>query len=223
MRVVTWNIQTGRPNPDGPADIDLTAECLRSLDADVYAVQELDRSRLRSAGVDQPTALAVGLDGTLVFAPTVSEEGYYGIGLVIRRPVVRSYELGLSGTKEPRAMVVADVAADAVTWTVAGTHLSRRRDFARQQLGLALETLLEHPPPRVLMGDLNLSRRSVVPVAAAAGFTVLDGPATHSTRRRRLSSRIDHVLVSGAIFADAGVHRFPVSDHCAVSATLRSG
>lgn len=220
MRVVTWNIQTARPNPDGPPDVDLAVECLRSLDADVYAIQELDRGRQRSLGVDQPTAVATGLGGSLVFAPTVSREGHYGIALVCRRPVRRSYEVALSGTREPRTMLVAELDVEGVTWTVAGTHLSRDRRFATDQLVRALGVLADHPGPRVLMGDLNLGRRRVAPVARDAGFALLAGPATHSTRRRWLTGRIDHVLVSGARFEDSDVHRFPVSDHCAVSATL---
>src|SRR5688572_4874202 len=98
MRVVTWNIQTARPNPDGPPDIELAADCLRSLAADVYALQELDRGRARSAGVDQPAVLARAVEGTLIYAPTVTDEGHYGIALVARRPIVRSYEIDLSGT-----------------------------------------------------------------------------------------------------------------------------
>jgi len=221
MRVVTWNIQTARPNPDGPADVALAVDCLRSLDADVYALQELDRARERTAGVDQPSALAAGLGGTLAFSPTVTDEGHYGIGVVSRVGVRRSYETGLSGTREPRVLLVTEVtAADGVTWTIAGTHLSRRRSFATSQLERALAVLLEHPEPRVLMGDLNLPRRMVSPLAGAAGFTVVPGPATHSTRRRRPTDRIDHILVSGASVDGSDVHRFPVSDHCAVSATL---
>jgi endonuclease/exonuclease/phosphatase family metal-dependent hydrolase len=222
MRLVTWNVQTGRPNPDGPADIGLVVEHLRGLDADVCALQELDRSRRRSGRIDQPTALALGLGGTLVWAPTVRDGGEYGIALVVRRgEVVRTHEMGLSGTREPRTLLVAEVDLDGRRWVIGCTHLSRRRRFAQGQLARALDVLSSRPGPRVLAGDLNLSPQHVLPWSTAAGYHLLEGPPTHSTRQRRVTTRIDHILVSGAQVEAASTHEYPVSDHRAVSATLR--
>ena len=73
---------------------------------------------------------------------------------------------------------------------------------------------------RVLLGDLNLQLAEVGPVAAAAGYEGVDGPPTHSTRRRRPTRRIDHVLLSGATADETAVHRFEISDHAAVVADL---
>jgi endonuclease/exonuclease/phosphatase family metal-dependent hydrolase len=222
MRVVTWNVQTGRPNPDGPADIDRVVEHLRALHADVVAVQELDRGRRRSGGVDQPSALALGLGATLIWAPTVrTRTGQYGIALIVRGEVVRTHEVALGGTREPRALLVAEIDHEGRRWTIGGTHLSRRRRRATTQLARCLDELSARPGPRVLLGDLNLTPRHVLPWSTAAGYHLLEGPLTHSTRVARLAARIDHVLVSGASVEQGAVHRFPVSDHCAVSATLR--
>ena len=220
MRVATWNVQTARPNPDGPADVDRVVEHLRALDADVFAVQELDRGRRRSGGVDQPTALALGLGATLVWAPTVRTAGEYGIALLVRGDIVRSHEVPLGGTREPRTLLVAEVDLGGRRWTIGGTHLSRRRRCARSQLATALDELAAHASPRVLLGDLNLTPRHVLPWSTAAGFHLLPGPPTHSTRRPLRTARIDHVLVSGATVEHAAVHRFDVSDHCAVTADL---
>ena len=220
MRVVSWNVQTGRPNPDGPADIGRVVEHLRALDAEVYAVQELDRERRRSGGVDQPTTLAEGLDGTLVWAPTVHAGGQYGIALVVRGEVVRSHDVPLSGTREPRTLLVAEVDHGGRRWVVGCTHLSRRSSCAQRQLITVLDELSARPAPRVLLGDLNLTPRHVLPWSTAAGFQLLEGPRTHSTRQRRPTARIDHVLTSGTKVTRAAVHRLDISDHCAVSADL---
>ena len=220
MRVVTWNIQTGRPNPDGPADISQVVAHLGELDADVFAVQELDRARRRSGGVDQPTAVAEGLGGTLVWAPTVHEGGQYGIALVVRGDVVRSHDVPLSGTREPRTLLVAEVDHGGRRWVIGCTHLSRRSRFAQRQLLTVLDELSGRPAPRVLLGDLNLTPEQVLPWSTAAGFHLVDGPPTHSTRQPRPTARIDHVLTSGARVTRAAVHHLDVSDHRAVSATL---
>jgi endonuclease/exonuclease/phosphatase family metal-dependent hydrolase len=221
VRVATWNIQIGRPNPDGPPATAPVLEALRSLDADVYALQELDRHRRRSGGVDQPALLADGLGGRLLWAPTVRRgAGEYGIGLVVRGEAAASEVVALSGTREPRALLVAEVEVAGRRWTVGCTHLSRNRAFAQRQLRAVFDALAGRPGPRVLLGDLNLVAGEILPWSTAEGYHVLDGPPTHSTRRPRLTRRIDHVLVSGAAATNVAVHRFAVSDHCAVAADL---
>ncbi|MGV3759753.1 MAG: endonuclease/exonuclease/phosphatase family protein [Actinomycetota bacterium] len=222
MRLVTWNVQTARPNPDGPPDVDRVVAHLRALDADVVALQELDRGMRRSGEVDQAEAVAVGLGGHLVWAPTVRRgRGTYGHGLVVvRGEVVRVRDVALGGTREPRTLLVVELDHEDRRWTVGATHLSRRRRCATRQLRRCLDELAAHPAPRVLLGDLNLTPRHVLPWSTAAGFHLVDGPPTHDTRRSTPRSKIDHVLVSGARVDGAAAHRLDVSDHAAVSATL---
>lgn len=221
MRVVTWNIQIGRPNPDGPPDIGRVVDCLASLDADVHALQELDRGQLRSGRVDQPAVIAGAVDGQVAFAPTVRRGGGdYGIGLVVRGDILATDVVPLSGTREPRALLIADVEVGGRRWAVGCTHLSRHRKLARRQLLRVFDALATHAGPRVLVGDLNLTPAEVLPWSTAEGYHLVDGSPTHSTRQAEVTRRIDHVLLSGATATSATVHRFPVSDHRAVSADL---
>jgi endonuclease/exonuclease/phosphatase family metal-dependent hydrolase len=222
MRVVTWNVQTARPNPDGPPDVDRVVTHLQALDADVVALQELDRGARRSGGVDQAEAIALGLGGHLVWAPTVRRgRGTYGHGLVVvRGEVVRVRDVALGGTREPRSLLVAEVDLGGRRWTVGATHLSRRRPCATEQLARCLDELAAHPRPRVLLGDLNLTPRHVRPWSAAAGYHLVDGPRTHSTRCLIRTAKRDHILVSGAEVGSTATHRLDVSDHAAVSADL---
>jgi endonuclease/exonuclease/phosphatase family metal-dependent hydrolase len=222
MRLVTWNVQTARPNPDGPADVDRVVARLRALDPDVVALQEVDRGLRRSGGVDQGEAIAVGLGGRLVWAPTVRRgQGSYGHGLiVVRGEVVRVRDVPLGGTREPRTLLVAELDHEGRRWTVGATHLSRRRRCAKEQLARCLDELAALPEPRVLLGDLNLTPRHVLPWSTAAGFQLVDGPPTHSTRHPIVMRKIDHVLVSGAQVTASATHHLDVSDHRAVAATL---
>ena len=48
LRVATWNIFGGRAWDGSRVDLDLTLAVLRRLDADVVAVQEVDREQARS-------------------------------------------------------------------------------------------------------------------------------------------------------------------------------
>lgn len=52
MRIATFNVQHGL-GPDGRADNHRLADAVAALDADVVALQEVDRRQARSGGVDQ--------------------------------------------------------------------------------------------------------------------------------------------------------------------------
>lgn len=104
MRVATFNILNGRTSSDHQVDVDVFQEAIASLDVDVLALQEVDRSQPRSGGADL-TALAAeamaAVDQRFVAALTgspgatwIAADGRehpnasaYGIALLSRHPV----------------------------------------------------------------------------------------------------------------------------------------
>jgi endonuclease/exonuclease/phosphatase family metal-dependent hydrolase len=106
MRIATFNMLHGVSLSDGQVDTVRLAEALRALDADVLALQEVDRGQLRS-GDEDLTALAAEAMGAVWcrFEPTVlgtpgelwrpcgpgEDDGgpAYGVSLLSRLPVTR--------------------------------------------------------------------------------------------------------------------------------------
>ncbi|HEX8520034.1 MAG TPA: endonuclease/exonuclease/phosphatase family protein [Pseudonocardia sp.] len=105
VRVATFNLLSGRDVRFGARfDLDAAAAAIDALDADVVAVQEVDRELDRSGRVHQVQELAALLDRTGVFAPALLGDPTlrwtrgpgadpdpggpaYGIGVLSRLPV----------------------------------------------------------------------------------------------------------------------------------------
>lgn len=115
LRLATLNLFSGRSLTDGRADPDRLEAAVRSLDADLLAVQEVDHAQDRSERIDQAELVAraagavahrfvplvAGTPGTPAWRPARREgwapgEPHYGIALVSRRPVVAWHELHLA-------------------------------------------------------------------------------------------------------------------------------
>jgi endonuclease/exonuclease/phosphatase family metal-dependent hydrolase len=104
MRVATFNMLHGRSPRDGRVDVARFARAIGELDADVLALQEVDRDQLRSQLADFTTVAAAAMDarahrfvaaiagtpGATWVAATGREqpgEATYGIALLSRYPV----------------------------------------------------------------------------------------------------------------------------------------
>ncbi|MDM4719132.1 endonuclease/exonuclease/phosphatase family protein [Micromonospora sp. WMMA1363] len=105
MRLVTFNLLHGRSLTDGLVDPDRLTAAVSALDADILALQEVDRDQSRSGKLDL-TAIAaralhapehhfaaavVGTPGEQFRPLTHDDDGHgeprYGVGLVTRHPV----------------------------------------------------------------------------------------------------------------------------------------
>lgn len=103
MRVVTWNVLHGRSPTDRRVDLDRFADAVVSLDADVLALQEVDRGLERSHHADLAAVAAEAMgavghrfvpalrgnpeDRTPAAREDAAAAPGYGIALLSRRPV----------------------------------------------------------------------------------------------------------------------------------------
>lgn len=252
LRVATWNVRTCRtrdPDPDR-VDLERTAEVLRSIDADLLALQEIDRQQERSGGADQARALGELLGMRWWFQPALlgtafsaedwrpSELGTdpggpaYGIALLSRvepesvTPVALPHP---QGRGEPRVALIARLGLLGGPLTFAATHLSFVPGSSVRQLRWLQRRLEGEPAPRLLLGDLNLwlpmvralSRPGWRPLAR--GRTFPNWPPGGPRR----SVQIDHVLASGGgdrlRVRRTRVAAAPISDHRALVVDLEVG
>lgn len=203
LRVATYNIRAARSS-----SLDDVLETLASLDADVIALEEVERNVDRRAPLDQAQWLGERLGLHVAFAAARREkDGDFGVALLSRLPFadVERVPLSASFAFEPRVALVGTVCAgsrsikvvaahsDVWSWSSAehGEHLA---ELARPAVGQGV----------VVAGDLNAAPGERAPSALlAAGLAdVVDGRHDGFTFQgmgpRR---RIDYV------FADAPLAR----------------
>ncbi len=249
MRIATWNILSGR-HPDQPwQDASAFAAGVRSLDADLLGLQEVDLGQPRSGGADltEVAAEAMGaVAGRFVAALTGLPDGWrpadgpaeatgpaYGVAFLSRYPVA-----GWRTQRLPRSAL-------PVPYHWPGSRgLSLVRDEPR--VAVVAEVAAPDGPLTVVTTHLSFLpgsnrrqlRRLMAGLAGETGRLVVLGDLNLGRRRAEgitglsplvtgptfpahaPTRQIDHVLARGLGPATGGPVELPVSDHRALVADL---
>jgi endonuclease/exonuclease/phosphatase family metal-dependent hydrolase len=216
-RVATFNIHHGL-GADGRLDLDRTIAAIQGLDAQLIALQELDKGLDRSGRVDQPSVIAGATGLRVHFRPTVTRPGGrdYGIALASSEPLdVDFLTLPRWGDEEPRGAIIT-------RWhgiLVVATHLSTLRAARRAQVGVLASMIESEAGPTLLVGDLNDRGPGLGPLRRAGlEFSSGRGPAW---RRLRWPLPIDHIAGGGEVrIVHSGTVTSDASDHVPVFADL---
>jgi endonuclease/exonuclease/phosphatase family metal-dependent hydrolase len=109
MRMATFNLLHGRSIDDEEVDVDKLADCVRRLDADVLALQEVDCDQPRSARADL-TAIAAEAMGAVSHRFVAAISGTPGATWMAatgrERPGIASYGIALLSRFEARSWQV---------------------------------------------------------------------------------------------------------------------
>jgi endonuclease/exonuclease/phosphatase family metal-dependent hydrolase len=250
MRLATFNILHGRHPADDHVDPGLLAAAVRELDADVLALQEVDRNQARSAHADLTAVAAEAMSAVdhrfvaalhgspATWTASTGDEqpdaAAYGIALLSRYPVRAWQVVRLAPLPVPVPMLFRG---------------SRVPTLVRDEPRVAVAAEIETPLGCVTVVNTHLSflrswnrrqlRRVVAAVATTPRPLVLvgdlnmgPGPAAAVTGLRPLAAhptfpvdapreQIDHVLLDGDLaVSDTAAPRLPLSDHRALVVDL---
>jgi endonuclease/exonuclease/phosphatase family metal-dependent hydrolase len=159
VRIATFNILHGRSFVDGRVDVDRLAAAVKTLDADVLGLQEVDRDQPRSLGADltavaaeamgavdsQFVAALAGTPGGTWMAATGDEQpgsASYGIALLSRYPVVSW-----------RVVRLPPLRAGVPLWS----EHTNRPFFARDEPRVAVAAVLDGPGGQMTVCTTHLS------------------------------------------------------------------
>ncbi|MFN7131834.1 MAG: endonuclease/exonuclease/phosphatase family protein [Myxococcales bacterium] len=157
LRVASWNLKSCE------FGLERIATELKALDADVVALQEVDRGTLRSGRLDQVQELAsrAGFSHFHFFKAVDWNPGDYGLGLLARWPLgdTRTLPLPVPRGLEPRILASASLTLPSGLVRVHVTHLTHvftERALRRRQVRFILDAIeADAHPHALLLGDFN--------------------------------------------------------------------
>ncbi|MFT5731633.1 MAG: endonuclease/exonuclease/phosphatase family metal-dependent hydrolase [Planctomycetota bacterium] len=158
FRALSYNIKHGL-GLDGRLDLGRTAAVLRSSNADVIALQEVDLCAKRSGYRNQVNALAAQLGMHPAFGSFMDYQGgQYGMAALSRFPVVRAESLRLPDGNEPRVALALEVQLPGgERLLMLNVHFDWVEDdrFRVAQAKVVRDYLAQAKLPWILMGDFN--------------------------------------------------------------------
>jgi endonuclease/exonuclease/phosphatase family metal-dependent hydrolase len=244
VRLATFNILHGRSPTDGRVDLDRFRDAVASLDADILALQEVDRRQERSHRADLAAIAADAMGAeehrfvpALRGAPEAwdpadpADPAEYGVALLSRRRVSSWHAVRLPRLRSP-----------ALIWS----REQARPTWVREEPRVAVVAVVDGPSGPLTVANTHLSfvpwwnghqLQALVRSLRehSPGPRLLLGDLNMGPRRARrvtgmtslLSSRtfpahapreqLDHVLADGPLVAHSGEARWlPLSDHRAL-------
>jgi len=243
LSVATWNIHKGFSQFNRRMVVHELRERLRSLDADIVFLQEVQGRHERHAArhADWPQApqhefLAEGVWGSHAYGRNmVYDHGHHGNAILARYPILSVHNQDVTRLRfEKRGLLHCALAAPGLALPLhcVCAHLSlfgRSRRHQYEALANFIGANVPEDAPLIVAGDFNdwrgrachllAPRLGLVEVFAAAG-----GRASRSYPAALPLFRLDRIYVRGLAVAACAVHHGPpwsaLSDHAALSARL---
>jgi len=225
VRIATFNTCHGTRGAGTPVDLDALVAACRAFDADLIALEEVDRTSRRGRRADQAAVVAEALGMAHVWGRARRKAGVVSGNALLARGEIRDVEVMAlrghvrRGWRDHRSAVLATVDLEGGPVSVAVAHLSLTVVDNLPQQRSVLDALGCRPGPRLLLGDLNRRTAWVRPDVERAGFTLADDDVPSSSRTHPWI-RIDHVAADGLAIEDVRIVDTGTSDHRALVAEV---
>jgi endonuclease/exonuclease/phosphatase family metal-dependent hydrolase len=231
--VATYNIHRCR-GLDGRTRPERIAAVLRTIDADVVALQEVVGSGPHGGGHAEELGALLGM-GWVMAAARQLRGHQFGNAVLSRFPITQHLEHDLSWkTCEPRRMQRVDIAAEGCTLHVYNVHLGTAF-LERRHQAERLATIVSDrhvAGPKVVLGDFNEWMRGLTTTLLSAKLHSVD-LRNHLRRRRTYPGvfpilHLDHIYYAGKVEI-VGIElprtrlSLVASDHLPLVAEIRIG
>lgn len=227
-KAITYNIHSGKDSND-VSSINRIIDLLREEQADFIALQEVDRRRLSSGVQDQISILAEQLRMDYAYSPALQTGiAQYGNAILSRYPILATGTLPLTGGKEDRVLLWAQVYTEAGSLYITSVHLDTERSSRSKhfvEIQQYLETTLADAPV-LLMGDLNTlydhPDLMQLQLQSTGKYRAYEIPTFYHTKAGR-SIQIDYIFGRGIVEERYYTLKSDASDHLPLVLTFTIG
>lgn len=193
VRIMTYNIRNG-VGMDNKKDLSRVESCIKSQEADIVAIQELDSLTGRSGGKYVLGEIALQTEMTPYYAPAINYDGgKYGIGILSKKQPINVKQVSLPGREESRTMLILEFDE----YAIASLHLSLTPEDALGSVEI-IENEAKNlfPKPFVIMGDFNSHPDSEVIKKLLSTFQNIGDLSLNTYPADQPNERIDYILVA---------------------------
>lgn len=170
-RIMCYNVRNCR-GEDDVLDYDRVAKVMKSVGAEVIAVQELDSATGRSKGTVALEELAKRLKMKSTYGAAIDYDGgKYGVGLLSVEKPISYTTMPLPGANERRVLLLVEFK----DYYFAVTHLSLTNDERVQSVNMIIDAVKDiKNKPLFIAGDFNATPTSDPIKLMSSKFTVLN-------------------------------------------------
>lgn len=223
IRVMTYNIHRGI-NKNSELDLDGMAEVIKNSEAEIIALQEVERFSVRTRFQDQIKYIADKLSMQYAFGKSINIlNGQYGNAILSKYPI-EEYEVSeLPSEGEQRTLLKAGLNVQGNRISIYNTHLGLKQSERNMQIEEIMR-ISQGEKIFIIAGDFNTSMDKLPIITTklidCGNFQDNAGKATFE--EDGLSERIDYIFVSKNFeVKDYQVIKADASDHYPVVSVLK--
>lgn len=151
LKVITFNIHYGKIS-----NLDAIGDFLKSIGADIIALQEVDKNQRRSNNFNQGEYLAKYLDMSYIYGPNIKlGNSQYGNAILSKFPILEANNHTLPSALEPRGILEARINVNGELITILNTHLAISDRERIGQVDSILRIIGDRRKNIILLGDFN--------------------------------------------------------------------